>query len=94
MCALNLALQWKPRRILLWGFDLCRNPDNGRAYWFDDYPWAKPGGATTSGKYAEWSRQYANMIALADLQGTELLNCSPVSKLLGVKKINPEEVLN
>lgn len=94
MCAINLALQWRPRRILLWGFDLCRSPHNGRAYWFDDYPWAKPGGATSSGKYAEWSRQYANMVALADLQGCELLNCSPASKLLGIKKINPEEVLN
>jgi hypothetical protein len=47
LCGFNLAYQMRPRKILLFGFDMKRGP-NGEAHWFPDYPWAKPGGATTS----------------------------------------------
>lgn len=56
-CALNLAYQMRPRRIVLVGLDMSKGP-RGEAHWFPDYPWAKPGGATTSGKFAEWARQF------------------------------------
>jgi hypothetical protein len=49
LCGFNLAYQMRPKQILLFGFDMKRGP-NGEAHWFPDYPWAKPGGATTSGQ--------------------------------------------
>lgn len=57
-CAFNLAYQLRPATILLFGFDMKRGP-NAEAYWFEPYPWVNNGGATSSRKYADWSKQFA-----------------------------------
>jgi hypothetical protein len=56
-CALNLAYQMRPERLILVGLDMSQGP-NGEAHWWPDYPWAKPGGATTSGKFKAWAAQF------------------------------------
>lgn len=61
-CALNLAYQMRPQRLVLVGFDMGKGPD-GEAHWWPDYPWAKPGGATTAGKFAQWAGQFAGAAA-------------------------------
>jgi hypothetical protein len=53
-CALNLAYQMRPQRLVLVGFDMGKGP-GGEAHWWPDYPWAKPGGATTGGKFKAWA---------------------------------------
>ena len=55
-CAFNLAYRLRPRRIFLFGMDMKRGP-NDQPYWHPPYPW-RPRGATTNGKYREWSRQF------------------------------------
>jgi hypothetical protein len=68
LCGFNLAYQMKPKQIMLFGFDMKRGR-NGESHWFPDYPWAKPGGATTSGKYREWSRQFESAKRSCDAAG-------------------------
>lgn len=93
MCAVNLALQLAPKRILMWGFDMCRAKD-GRAYWHKPYWWAKPQGGTGAGRYDEWSRQFHTIERYAASKGIELLNCSPPSKITSIRKIDPRSVLS
>lgn len=71
LCAFNLAYQLHPKQIMLFGFDMKRGP-NGQAHWFADYPWAKPGGATTSGKYREWSQQFVDAKRSCEALGIEV----------------------
>jgi hypothetical protein len=68
-CAMNLAYQMRPKRLVLVGFDMGRGPQ-GQAHWWPDYPWAKPGGATSGGKFRAWAAQFegaARQFAEADI---------------------------
>lgn len=91
-CALNLAFQVCRRRVLLYGFDMNRSPD-GRAYWFPDYPWAKPGGSTGAGKYRAWAAELEIAARQFVAAGIEVLNASPTSAIDAFTKVHPEEYL-
>jgi hypothetical protein len=91
-CALNLAYQLRPKRLLLFGFDMNRSPE-GKPYWFPEYKWAKPGGATTGGKYQAWAGQFEAAAEAFKQAGIEVLNASPTSAIGAFPKIDPEQVL-
>ena len=93
LCAINLAYQLHPRRLLLWGFDMCRSAD-GRPYFHEPYPWAKPAGATSDRKYEIWAAEFADVARQLASRGIETLNASPVSKITAFKKIDPRKVLS
>ncbi len=92
LCALNLAFQMRPERITLIGFDMNRGPD-GRAYWWQKnaaepgYPWAKPGGATTGGKYKEWAAQFAQFAQACRRERIQVINASPTSAITEFPKV-------
>lgn len=90
LCGLNLAYRMKPRRIVLWGFDM-RRAEDGRSYWFDPYPWA-PQGATKPGKYQEWAGQFHQAAETCKAAGIEVLNASPQSAIRVFRKVDPSEV--
>jgi hypothetical protein len=92
VCAINLAYQRRPERVILWAFDMNRD-ERGRAYWFDDYPWAKPGGATGNARYAAWAAEFAIIARQFDAEGIEVLNASPGSAISAFPKVKPEELL-
>lgn len=92
MCALNLAWQMNPRRLYLLGFDMCRD-SKGDAYWYPAYPWAKPVGSTTDGKYGRWSDQFHNAARAFALIGCQVANVSPHSKIDVFRKITPAQFL-
>jgi hypothetical protein len=92
ICGINLAYRIKPRRVLLWGFDMCRSRD-GRAYYHPPYPWAKAEGATSGGRYEEWRRQFPEIYRQFKSDGIELLNASLGSAITSIPKIKPETVL-
>jgi hypothetical protein len=92
LCALNLAYQMRPRRIILLGFDMCRSP-RGEAYWHDPYPWSKPQGGTGNGRYAEWAGQFARAAAQCKASGIEVINASKASKITAFPKVDPRDVL-
>jgi hypothetical protein len=89
-CAINLAYQLRPKRVILFGFD--RSPA-GRPYWFPDYAWAKPGGATTGGKYKAWAGQFESAADAFDKVGITVLNASLTSAIETFQKIDPIKVL-
>lgn len=92
LCALNRAYQLRPRKVIMWGFDMNRSP-KGRAYFFPDYEWAKPGGATSGGKYAAWAAEFAIAARQFAAAGMEVVNASPTSAITAFEKIKPEELL-
>lgn len=94
ICAINLAYRQKPSRVILWGFDMCRDPSSGLPYYHDTYPWARPLGATTDGKFMEWSRAFADIRRQFDGAGIELINASPGSAINTLKKIDPRKLLS
>jgi hypothetical protein len=91
ICAINLAFRQDPERVILWGFDMCRSPD-GRAYYHEPYPWA-PTPATKPGKYAEWVPAFHSIAYQFRMAGIDLLNASPASAILGIRKVNPRDLL-
>jgi hypothetical protein len=70
LCGFNLAWQMRPAKILLFGFDMKRGP-SGEAYWYPPYPWSEKG-ATTSGKYAAWSKQFSRAARQCKTAGIEV----------------------
>jgi hypothetical protein len=92
-CALNLAYQMRPRRIYLVGFDMVRGP-KGEVYWFKPYPWAKPGGATSNGTYAEWSHQFGGAAKKCKAAGIEVFNVSRASAIDAFTRLCPEALRN
>lgn len=90
MCALNLAWLIQPRRVFLLGFDMNRSPA-GRAYWHPPYPWTRPEGATTEGKYKAWAKQYDRAAQRFAAAGIKVFNVSPKSALQSFKKIQPSD---
>lgn len=92
ICAINLAFQIRPARVILWGFDMCRSPD-GRAYYHAPYPWA-PGGATKPGKYLEWAPAFGQIAQQFKAAGVELINASPNSAINTIRKVDPKGLLS
>lgn len=92
ICAINLAFRIKPRRAILWGFDMCRSRD-GSAYYHKPYPWAKAEGATSGGKYEEWRSQFPEILRQFKAAGIELVNASLGSAITSIPKIDPRKAL-
>lgn len=92
ICALNLAYHLKPARVYLFGFDMCRSPA-GEPYWYPVYEWAKPGGATSDGKYRSWVQSFDVVNRRFSQNGIGVYNCSQASKISAFPKIDPRSVL-
>jgi hypothetical protein len=90
-CALNLAYLLRPRDLYLFGFDMGRTAD-GKVYWHDPYPWAKPTGGTGNARYAEWAAEF-NEIALAFASiSTKVINVSLTSKISCWRKVSAKDI--
>ena len=91
-CALNLAANFNPRRILLFGFDMNRSPQ-GDAYWYPPYEWGKPKGNTGAGTYEAWAAEFEQIAAQFKARGVEVVNCSPSSAIKAFPKADPKGFL-
>ena len=90
-CALNRAYQLRPRKLFLFGFDMCRDI-NGNPYWYAPYPWTKDTGGTSNGKYNAWAAEF-NRIALAFAQiECEVYNVSRHSKIMCFPRLTPAQL--
>jgi hypothetical protein len=86
--ALNLAVQLKPSRVLLVGYDL--NIDRG-THWHGDHP-----GAMTNPRaknIAAWRHHLDGAARVASAAGVQVLNCSQHSSLLKYPKVALEDVI-
>lgn len=85
VCAINLAYQLRPKRIVLFGFDMNRSPA-GVAHWYPPYPWTHAAGATSSGKYRRWAEEFDRIAVQCKRAGVEVLNASPTSAITAFPK--------
>jgi hypothetical protein len=76
LVALNLAYQMRPSRIVMIGFDLKAGP-GGQCHWWPPYPWARPGGATSSGKFKAWASQFKPFAAACREAGIQVEQRGP-----------------
>lgn len=71
MCAVNLAFQRRPDRLLLLGFDGCNGP-KGEKHWFPDYPW-KSGGGSKPKTLERWDDELNGPISRCIAAGIETI---------------------
>jgi hypothetical protein len=90
MCALNLAYQMKPKRLYLFGFDMCLSP-RGEAYWYKHYFWARPSGAGAS-QLAKWANEFTRVAAQFRDAGIEVINVSPASKIKCWPRVSAQDL--
>lgn len=90
-CAFNLAWQMRPRRILLYGFDMGPGP-KGEPYWYAPYPWTRPQGATSRGRFAEWRAQFAEAARQCREASIEVIVVGLRSAITEFPKIAPAAV--
>jgi hypothetical protein len=87
--ALNLAYIMWPEKLYLFGFDLCRGPNN-EAHWHPDYPWNVTG--TKAGKLAEWSKEFASIYEEMKRKKVQVLNVSSRSRITVWKRYAPRDL--
>lgn len=85
--ALNLALQFQCRRVVLVGFDM---QIAGGSHWHGDHPEGMHN--PSKGNIARWRGAVDGAAGVAANLGAEVLNCSPVSALKNYPKVDFEEV--
>jgi hypothetical protein len=86
-CALNLAYQYKPSKIYLFGFDF-----TGKPYWFGSLEWHKNKDRTYLSN--DWIPAFDAAKSFFDKAGIEVTIVGLESKLTQFKKISYEEYLN
>ncbi len=89
ICGINLALQLKPRRLYLLGFDMQRGPKN-EPYWYPAYPWAG-GGSTKPGKYESWVRDFNRIAEQCRDRHVEVFNVNHRSAITAFQTIGIAE---
>lgn len=87
--ALNLAYVMWPRALYLFGFDMCRGPQD-QAHWYPDYPWNPR--ATKQGKLAEWGRQYKSMAEELRRKNIDVINVSSRSLIKNFRQVRPADL--
>lgn len=70
--ALNLALHFGARRVLLLGFDM--QPTNGRLHWHPDHPTGLNNPDET--RFALWNANFGTVRPDLEKAGVEVVNCS------------------
>lgn len=92
MCALNLALQLRPKRVVMFGFDMCVAED-GSPYWYPAPPWQNGKRSTSDGKYRSWSTQFSPLLLAFFAARIEVVNASRASAIPNFPKVDPRSVL-
>ncbi len=88
--AINLAVHFAVKRILLLGYDMKNGPD-GQIHHHGDHPkgMSNPGSAL----YPRWVKNYETMVPDLKRAGVEVINCTPGSELKCFPMAKLEEVL-
>lgn len=89
-CAFNLAYKLRPKMVYLFGFDMIKNKK--KPYWWDPYPWSL-GGATSTGKYKEWVRQFNGAAPQMAAAGIEVINGSLNSAVTAFRREDPRKLM-
>lgn len=85
---LNLAIQFKAKRVLLVGYDM--RVDKG-VHWHGNHPNGMHN--PTIGTVSRWRRAVDGAARVAKSEGVEVLNCSPISELQSYPKVDFAEAI-
>jgi len=85
--ATHIAAQRGARRILLCGFDM--RQVQGSKHWFGDHP----GKLNSPQRYTTWINNFAELGKALAAVGVELINCTPKSALVGLRRMTLAEAL-
>ena len=94
-CAINLAVHFGVRRIVLLGFDMRRVEIDGKemANYHEDYPHDQPG-MIKKNPYGRFLRPFPKIAADLEGLGIECVNATPGSAIRVFEIVNLEEVLD
>lgn len=87
--ALNLAVQWGAKRILLIGFDMSLS---GGIHWYGKNTWQNANNPNDS-NFRRWIDAFEGAAALLKSLGVEVINCSPVSAIKSFPHRSIEDAL-
>lgn len=85
--ALNVATLMGAKRIILLGFDYCRN-HRGVKNWHEAYTWPQ------NENWTAWARAYVNAAPSLVEHGVEVINASPISAITAFPRMTVTEALN
>ena len=88
--ALNLALQWGARRIILIGFDMT---DRSGVHWYGRNKWPMANNPNES-NFRKWIAAFEGAVPVINKLGADVVNVSPNSDLQAFRKSTLEQVLN
>jgi hypothetical protein len=77
VCAINYALQSRPKRVFLLGFDMQRGP-KGEQHWYDG-TWSNH--KASKGKFAVWVKRFQRIYQQFSAQRVELINVTSYSAI-------------
>lgn len=92
MCALNYALQRRPERVFLLGFDMARIAPKDSPYWHPAYPW-NPAGGSTDRRLAEWAEEFQLASTAFKAFGIEVYNVNHRSRITAFPVISFKDFL-
>lgn len=87
--ALNLALQWGARKVLLVGFDMT---DASGVHWYGRNNWQDANNPNDS-NFKRWVAAFEGSVLILKQRGIEVINCSPFSALQCFPKMSIEDAL-
>jgi hypothetical protein len=87
--ALNLAVQFGAKRILLIGFDMSLS---GGVHWYGKNTWPKANNPNDS-NFQRWIEAFDGAAATLKSLGVEVINCSPVSAIKSFPRLSIEDAL-
>jgi hypothetical protein len=88
--ALNLAVQWGARRILLIGFDMT---DASGVHWYGRNTWLMANNPDHH-NFKRWIAAFEAAAPVLAKMGVEVINCSRYSALKCFPKLSIEDALN
>jgi hypothetical protein len=87
--AMNLALQWGARQIVLIGFDMS---DRGGVHWYGRNHWPAANNPSDS-NFKRWIAAFNGSVPVLDRIGARVINASPNSALACYPKMSLEKAL-
>jgi hypothetical protein len=87
--ALNLAVQFGVKRVLLIGYDMTMS---GGTHWYGNNVW-RGASNPNDGSFRRWIQHFDNAAPALKALGVEVINCSPISAINSFPRKSLEDAL-
>jgi hypothetical protein len=90
-CALNVAYQWRPKRIYMFGFDMRLGP-RGQRHWYGYQGWGPKDNSASGYRLVQWCKDMEVAAHCFHEAGIEVINVSSRSAITAFEKRRPNEM--